>query len=186
MTALVATFGKIPQADLAKALGVTQPTVSNWMRGAVLPSRRNIERLLDLHVSRLIEPIVEFHKISPVRSGGSWRLVADKTKEGRLRNRLRRNVGIYAFYDSGGRVTYLGKTENDLWNEAKQRLKAFVNRPFYNPGRTQGIRQGDVARFISAYGVRVPAAIHNLEVLMLRAFPNDLANTNIGKFKIGL
>lgn len=82
-------------------------------------------------------------------------------------------------------MTYLGKTENDLWKEPKQRLRAAVNRPFYNPTKTSGVQQGDVARYISAYRVRVPAAIHNLEVLMLRAVPNDSANTNIGRFMMG-
>lgn len=90
---------------------------------------------------------------------------------------------IYVFYDSAGRVTYLGKTEKCFWNEIRQRLKGKINRPYYSPKRVPDVQQGEVARKLSVYEVRVPAAIHNLEVLMLRAFPNDLANTNVGNFK---
>lgn len=186
MNSLVEGFGRIPQSDLARWLGVTQQAISNWLRGSAMPTKRNFERLLSLHVAHLVEPIVEFRKIAPIRSGASWRLTGDGRDGERLRQLLDGQVGIYVFYDSAGRVTYLGKTERDLWYETRQQLKAKVNRPFYRPRLKKDIRQGEVARFMSAYRVRVPAAIHNLEVLMLRAFPNDLANTNIGEFKKGL
>jgi hypothetical protein len=133
----------------------------------------------------LVEPLTEFWRISPVESGSSYRFDADRDAELELREVLHGHAGIYVFYDSSGRVTYLGKTTVCLWTEAKQRLKASVNRTFYNPTLTKGVQQGEVVRYVSAYKVRVPAAIHNIEVLMLRAIPNDSANTNIGKFKDG-
>ena len=186
MGGLVQAFGEVPQTELAEALGVTQPTISNWLNGVSLPTAHRFEQLLALHVVRLAEPLCEFYPIEPKRSGSSWKLHTNSKKEAKLRDCLRGYVGIYVFYDSAGRVTYMGKTESDLWTETKQRLKAKVNRSFYNPRKTPGVQQGIVARYLSAYEVRVPAAIHNLEVLMLRAFPNDLANTNIGAFKKGL
>ena len=186
MEGLVETFGEIPQTELANAIGVSQASISLWLRGDSVPSKANFERLVALHVVRLAEPLTEFCPISPVQSGASWRFYDDATDDKALRELLRGEIGIYVFYDSAGRVTYLGKTTNDLWSEPKQRLRANVNRPFYNPTKTSGVQQGEVARYISAYRIRVPQAVHNLEVLMLRAIPNDLANTNIGKFKDGL
>lgn len=185
VSALIETFGEIPQVDLAAALGVTQPAINHWVHGNSTPSRYNFAQLLGLHVLRLVEPLAEFRRVSPVNSGSSYRFDADRDNELELRDLLHGHAGIYVFYDSSGRVTYLGKTSVCLWTEAKQRLKAKVNRPFYAPTLTKGVQQGEIVRYVSAYKVRVPAAIHNIEVLMLRAIPNDSANKNIGKFKEG-
>lgn len=183
MKAILDTFGKIPQVDLAESLGVSQPAVSNWLRGSTQPRAHSVERMLALSVARLVEPVLEFEEITPKRSRKSWRIHEKRKIEERIRSKIQNKVGIYVFYDSAGRVTYLGKTEKCFWNEIRQRLNGKVNRPFYNPKKVPEVRQGDVARKMSVYEVRVPAAIHNLEVLMLHAFPNDLANTNVGNFK---
>lgn len=185
MAGLVKAFGQIPQAELAGALRISQPTISNWLRGNGIPSAANFERLLQLHVVKLVVPIVEFAEIHPIQNGNSWRLTREVARETGLRNELLARPGLYMFYDSAGRVTYVGKATN-LWNEVKQRLRASVNRPFYCPSKKARIQQGVVARYLSAYEIRVPAATHNLEALMLRAFPNDLANINRGHFKDGL
>jgi transcriptional regulator with XRE-family HTH domain len=186
MNAIITTFGDIPQADLAKSLGMTQPAVSNWLKGSTQPRVSTLNRMLSLYASRLAEPILEFEEIMPIRSGDSWRIHGKKEIEKRIRFEIQNKAGIYVFYDSAGRVTYLGKTEKCFWTEIRQRLKGKVNRPYYSPNKASDVVQGQVARKISVYEVRVPAAIHNLEVLMLRAFPNDLANTNIGNFKKSL
>ena len=183
MSAIINTFGKIPQADLAESLRMSQPAVSSWMRGSTQPRAHTVERMLSLYVARLVEPILEFEDIMPQKSGSSWRIHGKRQIEGKIRSKVQGKIGIYVFYDSAGKVTYLGKTEKCFWNEIRQRLKGKVNRPYYNPKKVTGVQQGEVARKISVYRVRVPAAIHNLEVLMLRAFPNDLANTNVGNFK---
>jgi len=186
MSAIVDTFGEIPQSDMAKALRVTQPTISNWLNGTSSPSKTNIEKILALQVTRLAEPILEFHEVSPVKSGQSWRIDDNRKVEEKIRKLIQRRIGIYVFYDSAGKVTYLGKTENCFWTEVKQRLKGKVNRSFYNPRKEPSVVQGQITRYLSVYEIRVTEAIHNLEVLMLRAFPNDLANTNVGNFKKGL
>lgn len=147
------------------------------------PRANTVARMLSLYASRLAEPILEFEEIMPKRSGNSWQIHEKKEIGDRIRGKIQNKAGIYVFYDSAGRVTYLGKTEKCFWNEIRQRLKGKVNRPYYNPNKATDVEQGEVARKILVYKVRVPAAIHNLEVLMLRAFPNDLANTNVGNFR---
>lgn len=183
MKAIVDTFGKIPQIDLAESLRLSQPAVSSWLRGSTQPRSHSLEKMLSLYAARLVEPVLEFEDIVPKRSGNSWRIHRKRQIEERIRSKVQNKVGIYVFYDSAGRVTYLGKTEKCFWNEIRQRLKGKINRPYYSPKRVTEVQQGEVARKLSVYEVRVPAAIHNLEVLMLRAFPNDLANTNVGNFK---
>ena len=183
--ALEQTYGKVSQKTIAAKLGVSQAAVSNWITGRSEPNKTSIGKLLGLfaehQASSLISPIVEFEPIIPVRSGASWRLAPEN--EERVKPLLQRKKGIYVFYDSSGRATYLGKSEKDLWGEAKQRLKAPANRPFYNPGKKAHKEQGEITRFLSAYEVVVPAAIKNMESFMLRAFANDLMNRNGGKFK---
>ena len=135
----------------------------------------------------MVRPIIEFEEIVPARRRNTWALHGtDARKNRHLRNKLQNRKGLYIFYDSTGKVTYVGKTTRCLWNEVRQRLNAKVNRPFYRPMRVRGVIQGQVARYLSAYEVSPARAIHNLEVLMLRAFPNDLANINIGNFRAGL
>jgi predicted XRE-type DNA-binding protein len=183
MGAIVDTFGKFPQAEIAKQLKVSQPSVSNWINGQSIPRKEVLEKIITIQVAHLAEPIVEFYRVIPRRSGKSWKV---NEKEDEIKSILKDEIGIYIFYDSAGRVTYLGKTEKSLFGEIKQRLNAKVNRPFYNPKKVVTIYQGEVTRYISVYKVSVKEAIHNLEVLMLRAFPNDLANTNVGNFKKGI
>lgn len=127
MNAIIATFGDIPQTDLAKSLGMTQPAVSNWLNGSTQPRAKTVNRMLSLYASRLAEPILEFEEIMPKRSGNSWRIHGKKELENRIRVKIQNKAGIYVFYDSAGRVTYLGKTEKCFWNEIRQRLKGKVN-----------------------------------------------------------
>ena len=183
--ALEDSYGPISQRDLAKHLGVSAAAVSSWLTGKAEPNRSSIRKLLDLHAdhraSALFVPLVEFAPIHPERAGAGWRLTPDDVA--RFEPQLRRRKGIYIFYDSAGEATYLGKSASDLWKEARQRLNAEANRPFYGPEKGPSRKQGDIARFLSAYEVTVPAAIGNVETFMLRAFANDLMNRNSGKFK---
>ncbi len=187
MQTIGTTLGEISRAQMANALGVTQATLNNWFRGRVCPSARNIARLLEYKAAHMVHPIIEFEEIAPAPRRNSWTLHGtDARKNRHLQHKLQKRKGLYIFYDSTGRVTYVGKTTRCLWNEVRQRLTANANRPFYRPRRIKRVVQGQVARYLSAYEVSPARAIHNLEVLMLRAFPNDLANTNIGKFRVGL
>ncbi|MNV96997.1 hypothetical protein D3C71_1920660 [compost metagenome] len=89
---------------------------------------------------------------------------------------------MYLFYDSSGEAIYAGKTEFNLYNETKQRLKAVPNSAVFLPRKKYVGQMGDRARYMSAYEVTITAAIKNLESFLLRAFANDLLNKNGGAF----
>lgn len=99
-------------------------------------------------------------------------------------------MGIYLFYSSSGKIVYVGKTEggtNDLFKEINQRLKAkTVSKLYYMEGKTLKYKRrefGEIARQISAYALSDVSAIHNVEVLLLRAISNDTLNISSGNFR---
>ena len=186
LEALQEEYGSVTQKQIAKALGVTQGTISNWSSGAQ-PSKNNLIKLIDFfrqhHAATLVKPIFEFQAINPVPTGDSWKFSSDATVTKALKASLDGRAGLYIYYDSAGRAIYLGKTESSLFAEAKQRLKAVPNRSIFVPTKAQASQIGQLAHFLSAYEVAIPAAIKNLESFMLRAFANDLLNKNGGHFK---
>jgi len=186
LEALQEEYGPITQGRIASALGVAQGTISNWSKGAQ-PSKNNLKKLIDLfrqhHATTLVKPLLEFHSIAPEPSGDSWKFSADPNVTDELKAKLDGVPGLYLFYDSAGCAIYLGKTETSLFSEARQRLKAIPNRAIYVPTKAKASQMGQIARFLSAYEVTIPAAIKNLESFMLRAFANDLLNKNGGHFK---
>ena len=189
LEALEDEYGRVTQGELAKALGVTQSTISNWKNGAE-PSKRNLKKLIehfrDHHARTLIKPLVEFLPIEPVQDTNEWKFSSDASVVKKLRESLDGRMGIYVFYDSSGTALYLGKTESSLYAEAKQRLKAQPNRPVYKPVKGHMQHMGAMARYLSAYEVSLAAAVKNVESFMLRAFPNELRNRNGGNFKLAM
>ena len=186
LEALEEEYGQVTQAELAKALTVTQPTISSWKNGSE-PSKKNLRKLIEFfrahHAATLIKPLLEFQSIQPIKSGSEWRFSDDSNTIEHIKVETERRCGIYLFYDSSGHAIYLGKTEKSLYGEAKQRLKASPNRGTYLPTKKTTPQMGQVARYFSAYEVTNVAAVKNLESFMLRAFANDLRNVNGGKFK---
>lgn len=189
LEALEEEYGTVTQEKLAKALKVTQPTISNWKNGAE-PGKTNLKKLIEFfrahHATTLIKPLLEFQPIQPMKSGNEWRFSADEGVIESIKNETEKRHGLYLFYDSSGHAIYLGKTEASLYGEAKQRLKATPNRGTYVPTKTTKPQMGQVARYISAYEVTNVAAVKNLESFMLRAFANNLRNKNGGKFKTSM
>ncbi len=186
LDALQEEYGTVTQQQIATALGVTQATISNWSAGGQ-PSKTNLKNLIDFfrrhHAASLVKPIFEFQAIDPVPSGDSWKFSDNKKVVAALKASLSNVPGLYLYYDSSGHAIYLGKTETSLYAEAKQRLKAEPNRSIFVPTKAKASQMGQMARFLSAYEVTIPAAIKNLESFMLRAFANDLLNKNGGHFK---
>jgi hypothetical protein len=126
---------------------------------------------------------VEFNAINPSQKGKTWNLTADKEETEKLRKTLEGHSGLYLFYDSAGKVIYVGKSEKCLYTEIRQRFNAVANRPFYGPTKMANPFMGNHTRFISAYEVTVMKAIKNLESFLLRSFANDIMNKNSGNFK---
>lgn len=186
LQALEEEYGAVSQERVARAIGVTQPTISNWKNGGE-PNKTNLKRLLEFFrahdAATLVRPLLEFQPIEPIRSKNEWRFSSDPNTVRQLKERLDHRRGIYVLYDSSGHAVYLGKTESSLYAEAKQRLKASPNRAVYKPVKSSKPQIGEVVRFLSAFEVANLAAIRNIEAFMLRAFPNDIRNKNRGEFK---
>ena len=87
MKAILNTFGKIPQIDLAESLHMSQPAVSSWLRGSTQPRVQTVEKMLSLYAARLVEPIFEFEGIIPKRSGNSWRVHENRQLEDKIRKK---------------------------------------------------------------------------------------------------
>lgn len=122
----------ITQQALAGELGISVPTLINWLKRSewtapqiarLILKRGEIQRARALETA--IMPIVEFLELDPVdsRSGSKAELfsIEGSTFLKGLRERLSNSCGVYIFYDSRGRAIYVGKTQRQktkmLWAE---------------------------------------------------------------------
>lgn len=155
-----------------------------------------------------IRPIVEMYELdsAPQAKGDGW-VMWDKSA-GRygaeLRAELEKCSGVYIFYDTSGRALYVGKAKGTkLWgemNNAFNRRRAVqtvkltkhpVREQAFVPGDEQH-RQipprqlvlGDMAWYVSAYAVATEM-IDEVEALLVRAFPNNVLNVRMEKFRNG-
>ena len=82
----------LTQSDLARTLGVTQPTISDYVNGKKTPSRKNLEqliRLLDLEPADLVAPaeppLADDVVLIPVRGEGASRhIYGDNDRDERV------------------------------------------------------------------------------------------------------
>ena len=187
--------------------------LSNYQNGKVTISQQQFKNLLGNHSSKIFKPIIEFMECSPCRTSqkpnASWQLFEnDSDKEEYVKNKLyddeEHNIpklGVYAMYDSSGRILYFGMAQSanhGLYKEILQRLKARVHRDVVlicngklkHLGATQATKQksdeilvGDMTRYFSAIEVSVPQAIPNIEAFVLRLIPNDTVNYKVENIK---
>ena len=177
-------------------------SLSNYRNGKVAISKKQFQNLLGKHSSKIFNPIVEFLECSPYKKGTSWKLFKDDDKKEKsicelLSNESSAKVGVYAMYDSSGRILYFGKTNSGLYREITQRLGAAVHRDIAlvkkdgfkhvgTPGKQSkpgAIRVGEMTRYISAIEVLAPEAISNIETFVLRLIPNDDVNYKIENYE---
>jgi hypothetical protein len=97
-------------------------------------------------------------------------------------NKIGRESGVYALFDSAMRVLYFGKA-TDLYAEVRQTLKRSVDHVRTLDSR-KTMKFGDVAAYLSAYYIpRSDATFrHDLEALGLRIMRNTTFNKNFGRF----
>lgn len=179
------------QQEKARAFGVKQATVSYWLAGSAAPTVTSLKKLLNRRAMIRIEQIAELEPIDPIKKRVGWWMDSDSTKRATWQSKLLCKSGIYLYHDSRRRVTYVGKAnQTNLFTEIEQRLRdAKIRGTHFDTGLVKRLErgnpmcQGEVARYISIYGVSDRASIHNLEVLLIRAFMNDHLNRNGGNFK---
>lgn len=120
------------QTELARVLGISVNTLSNWKRQDEDLSPQQVAAALaksrTAAVSRAqletIQPIVEFYRIDKclTKREASWQIFdggADAILYAQgLKEELEACGGIYIFYDSRGRALYVGKAKDQsLWRE---------------------------------------------------------------------
>jgi len=91
--------------------------------------------------------------------------------------------GIYVFYDSAGNVVYFGKATN-LKSEVKQsynRRSSFPTRLGLDLKKSKQTF-GSATKFLSLYRIDNARIRKNFEAFLLRVFPNQTHNHNLGKF----
>lgn len=167
------------------------------------------------HTAAIFTPIFEYQECCPRRAKANtigekrlevaWKLFDNKEDETKVKDLLydggKPRIGVYAMYDSSGRLLYFGKAESPshgLYKEILQRLKASVHRDVVltrngtlkHLGRGLGkktkadaILVGDMTKYISAYEVTTPHAIANIEAFVLHLAANDLVNFKVERIK---
>lgn len=179
--------------QLAKKLGKPAASINAW---ADLPTltkavvRNVIGAVRDAAIRSAIEPILEFRQLDHFHGHAADTLrkkIADKD----VCTKLMKSRGIYSFYDSNGRVIYVGKTEKtnllvEMTQAFKLTRKNYTRKLANKNGKfsvnTLAIR--DTAEFVSAYSVDVNA-IGNVEALLTRMIPNDIVNKKTENFRLG-
>lgn len=154
-------------AQLAKACGKRATNVGQYISGDKSPGKSATATAMRNLADWRVQPFQEVAKVPD-----SWNAVPEES-------------GIYALYDSGGNLLYVGQALR-LRTEIKQTLGRKTNFP---------VRQGpslskkahpkyrDLAAFYSAYVVPSKRLRHNLEALLLRMFPNQSHNNKLGTFQ---
>ena len=184
-------LGEPSDAILSQWIGASSASISQWRSGTAAPHRAAIMKMLGQLMSSYVEPWLEIEPVNPQRSGGGWRVDGDATRRTSIRNRIENRIGTYLFYDSMGRVTYVGQAKTNLFYEIEQRLaqtlrhRAYVRKANDNKLKMSNFVQGQVVRFVSAYATMTGPAAHNIEAILLRAFANGHQNRKSAKIRIG-
>ena len=201
ITALKKRFSVVTDTDLARAIGGTNALIT------ILKGQR---KLSPLRVSNLVRraqaaiadtwvtDLVEFHPIHKTKARKHWEILDQNSdRYDGVIGRLRDAVGIYFFYDSAGRVIYVGQTRRrKLWDEMKTAFNrtnvSNVIRRVRHPLRrnrnganerrrritTHSVPIHETAQYFSAYRMH-PDYIDSVEALFTRAIPNNLINVRI-------
>jgi len=199
---------------LATIIGVNPNTISAWKKGkkiseaqAVNIIKKSSESAIEEAMSHSIQPLVEMYPIEETESkqGANSEIIStgkDEEYNRDLRKSLAESKGIYFYYNSEGKVIYVGKTsKQNLWKEMnlaynrhRETQKVYlVNHPYtrgtFSPAheksrtmRKTKVYLYDLAVYFSAYKIH-KSLISNVEALLIRALPNDLSNAKIESFK---
>jgi hypothetical protein len=160
---------------------ITPATKSQWKdRSDISPTvlRNALKSLEHQKLSTAIVPICEFHPLVDDH-GANVDSFANRQEE------LKAAIGIYAFFQAGGRLLYVGKTEkNNLFNEMQQRYwhksVAFKVLKAGKAVKTQACI-AEMAYYVSAYKVD-RLLITNVEALLTRMIINNASNIRVEGF----
>jgi hypothetical protein len=163
-------------------------------------SKKNLANI-EACLKRAIQPIIEFFPVDRSNAEKPKLVPTDENNfNKKLQKTLKDSPGIYLFYNSEGKVIYVGKTKKNLWAEMNsvfnrdrpaQKIKD-VKHPIHHAfkpafakqrrPKERPVRLFDITAYFSAYQVD-PSLIGNLEALLIRALPNNLVNIKMETFK---
>jgi len=149
----------------AKKLGKTTSNVHAYFNGRKIPGKNVLLSGLRHAFEWEVIPIVE---VGPID-------LKSLTSE----------AGVYCLYDSSASIIYVGQATN-LRQEVRQALGRRMNFPVRRgPALSKKDRPSykEIAQYLSAYEVPSARMRHNLEALLLRAFPNQSHNNKMGNFR---
>ncbi len=174
--------------QLAKKLNCNADQISKWRsKDLTTTTATNIIKRMDTRfVRNSFRSICEFRKLALLQEGKPNTL-RNRIKSQELCDQLEREIGIYTFYDSSGRLIYVGKTvKNSLLAEMGQQFtKRRVRiRKTNSKGefRHEWVHLRDFVDYCSAYSVH-HSVISDFEALIARIAPNDIANDQIPKYR---
>jgi hypothetical protein len=187
---LIEELGCHNKAQVARRLNVKPAQIQSWENGKLtkLVARNVIRKVKASAVNRAIAPIIEFHQLNHLH-GKKTDTLRKKIDNKSVCDELKLKKGIYTFYDSNGRIIYVGKTEkNNLLSEMDQAFKLKRNkylRKLVNKKgdfKSHSLTLRDTAEFVSAYEVDSDV-IGNIEAFLTRIIPNDVVNQKTERFK---
>jgi hypothetical protein len=185
-------------SDLARKLGVTPASLSQLRTNSNLGEKqianfigRVVNTKVSEQVAAAIDPIVEFFPInSNFKTKGNERVPFDIEMHPDLKIELKSKIGIYTFYNSEGRIIYLGKTTKNLYEEMVQTFNRKIERykifraphgkSSYSPSKKSQIVEEsahffDTVRFFSCYSV-AKDLVGVIEAFSIRVMPNNVIN----------
>jgi hypothetical protein len=152
--------------QFARRIGKKVPNVHAYYNGSLIPGLRFLRSAMRHAFEWEVTPILEVQPLSETK-------------------RLTTKPGVYCLYDSAGSVIYVGQAAN-LKQEVGQALQRKMNFPVrLGPilSKKTHPKYKAVATHLTAYEVISARMRHNLEALLLRAFPNQSHNNKMGKFR---
>lgn len=184
-------LGEESQSTFADCIGVNRISVDQWEAGTGSPNKMNLRKILENLMSNYVQPLLEIYPVSPlIKKNGGWEIDKKSSERSKLRGLLQGHYGVYVFYNSVGKVTYIGHTARCLFGEIEARLIANMQHKIYvgemgkKPVKRE-FQQGEVTAYISACFTLTKQAAINSESLLLRALMNDHQNRKGGNFRMG-
>jgi hypothetical protein len=154
-------------AEFARRIGKKTPNVHLYMSSKLVPGKKVL--------------------LSALRHAFEWdvKTVAEVQPIDEAAASLPTNPGVYCLYDSSGSVIYVGQATNlkQEVGQARQRKTNFPVRLGPKLSTKAHPKYKAVAEYLTAYEVRSTRMRHNLEALLLRAFPNQSHNNKMGRFR---
>ena len=180
-------FGIQTDKGLSESLGMS---FANWRNVAdsivsSLIVKRAIKAAMRYRLRSVLQPLIEYHPFV-FEHGKNVDSFANRLADKGIVASLGKAYGIYAFFDSAGKIIYLGKAEKQhLFPEMEQqyRCKTVPFRVIEN-----GLSKWKypvikyIAEYVSAYSVQ-PELISNVEALITRTIINNSTNLRAERFR---